>query len=229
MALRDFRYGLIQRINSILLRYHVVLTPSLNGMQRPPKVQMDQYSQDYIRYAMWELIAEEIERRQISGSVAELGVYKGRSAALINKLFPSRKLHLFDTFEGFDQRDLDIEKRKGFSSGKVEFEDTGVEAVLSRMPFREQCVVHQGFFPETADGIEETFAFVSIDVDLYQPIIEGLKFFFPQLAKGGCLFVHDYNHQKFQGAASAVKEFADEYGVTYLPIPDTAGSVVFVK
>lgn len=229
MKLRNLRYGLIHRINSILLRYHVVLTPSLYGMQRAPKVPMDRYSQDYIRYAMWELIAEEIERRQILGSVAELGVYKGRSAMLINKLFPSRKMHLFDTFEGFDPRDLDVEKQKGFSSGNVEFEDTGIEAVLSRMPCREQCVIHQGFFPETVEGFEETFAFVSIDVDLYQPILEGLRYFFPRLTKGGCIFVHDYNHQKFQGAASAVRQFAAESDVTYLPIPDTAGSVAFVK
>jgi O-methyltransferase len=97
------------------------------------------------------------------------------------------------------------------------------------MPHRDKCIVRQGYFPETAVDTEEQFAFVSIDVDLYQPIYEGLKFFYPRLVKGGYLFVHDYNHQKFQGAAAAVRRFSDEFAATYLPIPDTAGSAVFIK
>lgn len=42
--------------------------------------------------------------------MAELGVYKGKFAVEINKLFPYKKLYLFDTFEGFFSQDIDIEK-----------------------------------------------------------------------------------------------------------------------
>ena len=45
---------------------------------------------------------------RIAGDMAELGVYKGNSAALL--AYYARMYHrvvlLFDTFEGFDRRDL---------------------------------------------------------------------------------------------------------------------------
>ena len=39
------------------------------------------------------------------GDFAELGVYKGNSAKIFHALAPDRKLYLFDTFEGFSERD----------------------------------------------------------------------------------------------------------------------------
>lgn len=42
----------------------------------------------------------------IEGSVAEAGVYQGNFSAVINKCFPTRKLYLFDTFEGFDSKEI---------------------------------------------------------------------------------------------------------------------------
>ena len=43
----------------------------------------------------------------------------------MNRLFPERKLYLFDTFEGFDQRDIDVELDHGFSRAQAGgFNDT---------------------------------------------------------------------------------------------------------
>ena len=44
-------------------------------------------------------------------SVAEGGVFRGDFAKYINKVFPDSKLYLFDTFEGFDSRDVDSFRR----------------------------------------------------------------------------------------------------------------------
>lgn len=227
--LRQYRYQVMHGINHFLLSRRCALTPSLFGLDRPPRVNLAKYSHDYVRYAMWELCAEELHSRAVPGNIAELGVYRGNSAKLLNELFPDRTLYLFDTFAGFDARDLAVETDREFSSGEMEFAETSAAAVLARMPHRERCIIKQGFFPETAAGVNDTFAFVSIDFDLYQPILEGLRFFYPLLAPGGYLFVHDYNHQKFRGAKAAVQQFQKETGIGYLPIPDTAGSVVFVK
>lgn len=51
-----------------------------------------------------------IYEKNINGNVAECGVFKGDSAKFINKFFPDRKLYLFDTFEGFDDKDIAAEK-----------------------------------------------------------------------------------------------------------------------
>ena len=51
------------------------------------------------------------------------------------------------------------------------------------MKFGDNCIVKRGVFPESAEGCtEERFAFVSIDADLYNPIYEGLNFFYPRLS-----------------------------------------------
>ena len=44
------------------------------------------------------------------GECAEAGVFEGDFAKWINQYFPDRKLYLFDTFEGFDMRDIEKEK-----------------------------------------------------------------------------------------------------------------------
>ena len=227
--LRRYRYKVIHIINAFLLKRRVVLTPSLLGLDRSNNTNLMNYSHDYIRYQMWELVAHEIDKRGLVGNVAELGVYKGGSAKLLNKLFPDRKLYLFDTFYGFDDRDIQIELRKGYSTGKVEFEDAGVEEVLRKMQYRNNCIIKKGYFPDTVRDVTDKFVFVSIDVDLFQPTYKGLEFFYPRIVPGGYLFVHDYNHRKFKGSKEAVLKYSTEMNLNYLPIPDTAGSVVFIK
>ena len=59
-----------------------------------------------VRLAALRLIADQIRERNAAGQTAELGVYQGAFAAEIGRLFPDRRLYLFDTFEGFDEQDL---------------------------------------------------------------------------------------------------------------------------
>ena len=43
---------------------------------------------DYIRLATLELVSYEIAKKNLEGSVAELGVYKGKFARYLNQYFP---------------------------------------------------------------------------------------------------------------------------------------------
>ncbi len=72
-----------------------------------------------------------------------------------------------------------------------------VEDTLSKMPNRENIIVKIGRFPETATGIGDTFAFVNLDMDLYEPAIGGLRFFYPKMAEGGVILVHDYFNKAY--------------------------------
>ncbi len=184
---------------------------------------------DYIRLATLELAASEINKKSLQGNVAEVGVYKGKFAKYINQYFPSRQLYLFDTFEGFDEKDIQKEKKLGLNDAKQDFSKTSVDLVLKNMPFPKQCIIKKGFFPETTAGIEDLFVFVSLDTDLYEPIYQGLIYFYPRMAKGGYIFVHDVNNDSYKGAAKAVDQFSKEQGISFLPIPDSCGSVVFIK
>jgi len=130
---------------------------------------------DYVRVSSLELVADEIydDATNRKGAVAELGVYQGEFAKIINESFPDRKLYLFDTFEGFDSKEKVSEKERGFSQGNQDFSDTSAELVLSKMKYPENCVIKKGYFPDTAKDLNETFVFVSIDTDLYDPIYNG--------------------------------------------------------
>jgi O-methyltransferase len=81
---------------------------SLCTMQMWPVNKMAEPSseQDFCRMMTIRLASERIMHRQVPGAIAELGVYKGEMAAVLNRLFPDRKLYLFDTFEGFSENDL---------------------------------------------------------------------------------------------------------------------------
>lgn len=203
------------------------LNYSLKYSQRKRNIDI-QYL-DYIRLATLELVANQISKKNLSGSVAEVGVYKGKFAKYINQYFPEKKLYLFDTFEGFDEKDKKTEKELGLNEATQDFSNTSADLVLKNMPFPEHCIIKKGFFPETAVGIEDNFVFVSLDTDLYEPIYKGLIYFYPKMVKGGYIFVHDVNNDSYKGAAKAVEQFSSEQNISFVPIPDSCGSVIFIK
>lgn len=223
MAISKFVF---RKISAALSRKNIFLTQSLNYKTTPKKLPINF---DFVRSSTLELCYEEIMNRKVKGNVAELGVYKGSFAARLNTLFTDRKLYLFDTFEGFDERDVKIEQQSNFSTGEQDFSDTSVEAVLNRMPHPDNCIVKKGFFPATAEGLSDSFCFVSLDTDLYEPILQGLIFFYPKLEKGGYIFVHDFNNDGYKGARQAVLEYCEKNGISYVPIPDVCGTVIITK
>ena len=210
-----------------LQKNKVAVTGSLDFLSRERNIDKNYF--DYIRLATLELVAYEIKQKNLVGELAELGVYKGKFARYINGHFPRRKLYLFDTFEGFDERDVSVEKKENFSSGAQNFSDTSVESVLKQMPFPDKCIPKKGFFPKTAEDINDQFVFVSLDADLYEPIYAGLHFFYPRLTSGGYIFVHDFNNDAYKGARKAVEQFCGEQHIGFVPIPDSGGSAIICK
>ena len=170
-------------------------------------------------------LAPLLEEYEQEADVAEAGVYQGEFAKWINYYFPKRTLHLFDTFEGFDGRDLAIEAEKGFSQEKEgHFSETSVELVMSKMTYPDKVQVHKGYFPETAEGLDRKFCFVNLDLDLYLPIYNGLHFFKDKMTENGVILIHDYYSSGYNGAKAAVDRFYADCGgaVRRYPIGDNA-------
>ncbi len=184
---------------------------------------------DKIRfYSIWFQI-ERLTRENVIGDFAELGVHKGETAKLIHEINSSRKLHLFDTFEGFSEKDLQSENKHGGKFTAKEFSDTDAETVKKHIDGGEKVIFHTGHFPSTSVGLEnEKFSFVHLDADLYLPTIEGLKFFYPRLSPGGVIIVHDYNHS-WDGIKKAFDEFMPTIPESLIELPDWKGSVMIVK
>ena len=97
------------------------------------------------------------------------------------------------------------------------------------MKHKEKCIIRKGFFPETAEGINEDFVFASIDVDLYAPMYKGLHFFYDRLKSGGFIMIHDYNNTGFNGVKAAVRQFSEEKKAPYFPLCDVCGSAIIMK
>ena len=144
----------------------------------------------------------------IKGAIAEGGVFQGEYAHEINKLFPSHKLYLFDTFEGFDIRDVEFEIKNNYSTTNVgNLNITSEEMVLKKMLHPEMCIIRKGYFPDTAKGIDDNFCFVNLDFDLYQPMLAGLDFFYPRMVSGGVILVNDYYLNSYRGVQQAFNDF----------------------
>ena len=188
------------------------------------------FTNDSIRMSLLDLAIDEIKTKGTKGSVAELGVYQGHFASVLNGALPEHRLLLFDTFEGFDNSEEKFDQSNFGLTHDRDFSDTSLEAVMERMPFPEQCIPRKGLFPDTAVGLEdEEYCFVSIDTDLYQPIKSGLEYFYDRLAPGGFIFVHDYNNSAFPGARQAVNEFSSERNIPFVPVCDWFGTAIFRK
>jgi len=177
-------------------------------------------------------VAKIICENKVKGEVAELGVFQGEFARHINKQFSDKKLYLFDTFEGFHsndiKKDLEIGSTEEILDEAYSFSDTSEKFVLDRMEYPKNCIVKRGYFPETAKGFEERFAFVSLDADLYHPMLEGLKYFYPRLEKGGYIFIHDYFFDDFPGVKKAIAEYQKIEKIHYVPLGDNY-SIAIVK
>jgi O-methyltransferase len=186
-------------------------------------------TRDKVRFYFLWFQVERLKKKEVKGCFAELGVYKGVTANMLYEMDKNRTLHLFDTFEGFNEKDLMQENVQGGKYTTKEFSDTSVEAVKAYINGGDKVIFHKGYFPETAKGLEsETFALVNIDADLYQPTLEGLKFFYPRLSPGGVILIHDYNHN-WDGAKKAIDEFAGTIPEGIIELPDWQGSAVIVK
>lgn len=153
------------------------------------------------------------------GNVAECGVFRGVLAKEINRYFYSRKLYLFDTFEGFDERDIAAERafeNDEFNKSALNdvgwLSETSAEYVMNKMPHPEDVIIKKGYVPETFADVDDSFCFVSLDMDLYQPTLAALKFFWERMPDGGIMLLHDYLTPETPGVKKAVEDFEKHLG-----------------
>lgn len=138
---------------------------------------------------------------KIKGDIAEVGVYKGGSAKLICEAKGSRRLHLFDTFEGLPEvGQIDLPY---LYKGK---HSVSLESVKIYLKKYKNVFFHKGIFPDSGKSVEERrFSFVHLDVDIYKSNRECLKFFYPRMNKGGIIIIHDYL------SSPGIKKSVDEF------------------
>lgn len=154
-------------------------------------------------YVVYSMLKQSVH---VDGFVFECGVYKGGMAQIMASVLKSynssKRLVLFDTFEGLPVSDADKDDHK-----KGDFADTSANDVIKSVNYH-RTTVEKGFIPDTFRPYDsEKIAFAHVDVDIYQSVLDCLKFIFPRLSVGGVIVVDDYGAPQCYGARLAVDEY----------------------
>ncbi|WP_158310353.1 TylF/MycF/NovP-related O-methyltransferase [Acidomonas methanolica] len=156
----------------------------------------------------------------LPGVMAEFGVYRGASAALICQVKGETPLHLFDTFEGLPAP-ADHEEQV-FSKGQFPGTLASVKQALAEFP---EVHYHPGIFPASTEGLDSLrFSFVHLDVDLHDATLAGLAFFYPRMVPGGIILTHDYSI--IEGVSRAFTRFMADKPERVIELSTTQAMVV---
>ena len=146
----------------------------------------------------------------VPGDTAECGVYRGCASWLIchrnAQIDRRRRTHfLFDSFEGLSAPGP--EDGSHWTKGALAAGEAVVRQNLADFASAIVCV--KGWIPQTFSQVsaDRQFCFVHIDVDLYEPTLESLRFFYPRMPDGGIILCDDYGFTTCPGATRALDEF----------------------
>ncbi len=144
----------------------------------------------------------------VPGDTAECGVFSGSSSYVIcqanaEATVTSKRHHMFDSFEG-----LSAPKANDGDHWKAGDLSYGVERVKANLhEFSQTTAYYPGWIPTRFDDVKDLrFSFVHIDVDLYQPTLDSMSFFYERINPGGIILVDDFGFTSCVGATQAVDE-----------------------
>jgi len=193
---------------------------------------MEQFDPGYPKirarhYALYEL-AKSVS--DIPGDTVECGVFRGASSFLVlNTTRGRNKTHfLFDSFEGISdptQEDLPGDARmRLWKTGDFSAAEATVRHNLSSFPnVRYLAGWIPERFPEVAD---RRFSLVHVDVDLYQPTLDSVLFFYERLNPGGILVCDDYGFGTCPGANKAMNEVLENKPESIVHLPTGQGLIL---
>ncbi len=177
----------------------------------------------------------------VPGARVECGAYRGATALLLCRTARSRKasfggenFYLIDSFSGTSastEHDfIPVREQGGDTNMKPFFppRTTDVKVEEVRACFREfpQARVIEGWIPVVFESLPETsWAFVHLDLTLYEPTLAALHYFYERLSAGGALICD--GSLFCPGAQQAIDTFASARDVAYVTLGHR--ETVFIK
>jgi hypothetical protein len=184
---------------------------NLEGFKRSKNI-YDDFLTKIRFYSMTQLVKYIIKKNKIYDFV-EAGCWRGHSSYIIAEFIKKKNItfHIFDSFEGLSSsspKDGNFFFRKDrkrieqqFASDEFFVKNT----VLKKFDFVKS---YKGWIPSRFKEVEnKKFSFVHIDLVLYKPTLDTLKFFYPRLVKGGVIVSNVYNSSVFPGEKRAWDEY----------------------
>lgn len=167
-----------------------------------------------------------------AGARAECGVYRGATALLLAHAWRSRSpdfrgddFYLFDSFAGTSAsagQDLIPVRADGgatrreafFPAGKTDTSPELVRGFFGEFPNVRICA---GWIPRVFATLpDRDWAFVHLDLTLYEPTLASLEYFYPRLSKGGAILCDGSIF--CPGAEKAWDEFCAKRDIAYVTL-----------
>jgi O-methyltransferase len=142
---------------------------------------------------------------------------------------PSRKIHLFDAWQGLP--DTTEKDGKGAEKwvGEVVGSPNRAQQVMRKvgMPL-DRVVFHKGWFHETLESADiDKIALLHIDCDFYEPTLYVLETFVPKMVSGGWVQIDDYT--EFEGCRIAVNQYLERHPELKITVEDRPGGASFFR
>ncbi|HTC00374.1 MAG TPA: TylF/MycF/NovP-related O-methyltransferase [Ferruginibacter sp.] len=157
--------------------------------------------------------------KNIEGSVAECGVFRGATIAYLSFYLNSqkieKKIYGFDSFEGFDEKELEMEKTGGYylhiDKEDSLFKNNSIKLVEDKLKLakvsKNICLV-KGYFEDTLNQYsEERYCFVHLDCDLYSSYKTCLNYFYSRMNSGGVVIFDEYLDPVYTKCTDVIDEF----------------------
>lgn len=168
------------------------------------------------------------EALPLQGDVAECGCYRGLSSHLIltrlrraDPGYSGAGYHVFDSFAGLSEPGT-VDRAEGGPPGVHQLAQRGwfatplevVRAGLAEFP---GVSFHAGWIPQSFAGLaERAYRFVHLDLDLHDPTLGGLEYFYPRMVPGAVLVCDDYD---WPGERKAIEDFSARQGIGFETTP----------
>lgn len=165
-----------------------------------------------------------IEKNRMEGVLIECGVWKGGCVAVmayvLKKQKSSRKLWLFDSFEGLPESTVeDGKKAKNYSNKQITGKLKSIDrCVASENDVKEifrnlklswkNVVLRKGWFQNTlpkAKNEIDQISLLRLDGDWYESTKVCLENLYDKVVKGGFIVIDDYYH--WEGCKKAIDEY----------------------
>lgn len=173
--------------------------------------------------------------RGVPGATAEAGVYRGLASYVLCEMmraedpgFDGSGHFAIDSFEGLSEP-TEADERPEYAG---RFADTSLELARRTLSDFPGAELIKGWIPGALDELpQQAYRFVHVDVDLHDPTMDSLAYFYPRLSAGGVLVVDDYGpwpNGDFPGCKLAVDAFAERHGLS-IAVLDTGNAVIFKR
>jgi O-methyltransferase len=178
-------------------------------------------------------LAADVAQRNLTGDVAECGVYRGGSAAVLaDQLLhrsPTTAMWLFDAFDGMPKPGAEDPAEAWTEVGRYASSEGAVRETFAaaRVPFDRVHIV-AGRFEETLPRFAPPpLVFLHVDCDWYASVKLCLSTLYDAVVTGGIVVIDDFGH--WEGCRRAVEQFFAERGIQPTLIAIDYTSHYFVK